>query len=293
MINRSLMQQIFQNRVSGASLLQYLKMLLLQFGYQNQITDNKNYLMAEGDIPIALVAHLDTVHVMEPFQFFYDEQEMVMWSPQGLGADDRAGVILILSILSEGYRPHLIFTTGEECGGVGANQLVEDYKETPFNIDFMIELDRCGSEDAVFYNCMNHSFIDYICSFGFIFEEGSFTDICILGRNWNIAAVNLSVGYYNEHTKAEYWDLFEAEETENRVINILRSKNNNSYMYVPATKENRIIRCNCGKLCYPGEYSQITTTYGLYGPMKVPFTYNVCNSCKELHEENIDQIDCF
>lgn len=290
MINRSLMQQIFQNRVSGASLLQYLKMLLLQFGYQNQITDNKNYLMAEGDIPIALVAHLDTVHVMEPFQFFYDEQEMVMWSPQGLGADDRAGVILILSILSEGYRPHLIFTTGEERGGIGANQLVEDYKETPFNIDFMIELDRCGSEDAVFYNCMNHSFIDYICSFGFIFEEGSFTDICILGRSWNIAAVNLSVGYYNEHIKAEYWDLFEAEETENRVINILRSKNNNSYMYVPATKENRIIRCNCGKLCYPGEYSQITATYG---PMKVPFTYNVCYACEELHEENIDQIDCF
>lgn len=290
MINRSLMQQIFQNRVNGASLLQYLKMLLLQFGYQNQITDNKNYLMAEGDIPIALVAHLDTVHVMEPFQFFYDEQEMVMWSPQGLGADDRAGVILILSILSEGYRPHLIFTIGEERGGIGANQLVEDYKEAPFNIDFMIELDRCGSEDAVFYNCMNHSFIDYICSFGFIFEEGSFTDICILGRNWNIAAVNLSVGYYNEHTKAEYWDLFEAEETENRVINILRSKNNNSYIYVPATKENRIIRCNCGKLCYPGEYSQITATYG---PMKVPFIYNVCNSCKELHEENIDQIDCF
>ena len=271
MINKSFMQQIFQNRVNGASLLQYLKMLLLQFGYKNQITDNKNYLMAEGDIPIALVAHLDTVHSIEPFQFFYDEKEMVMWSPQGLGADDRAGVILILSILSEGYRPHLIFTTGEEHGGIGANKLVKDYNE-------------------VFYKCMNHSFIDYICSFGFIFEEGSFTDICILGRNWNIAAVNLSVGYYNEHTKAEYWDLFEADDTITKVINILRSKNNNTYMYVPATKENRIIRCCCGKLCYPGEYDQISSTYG---PTKIPFTYNVCHSCKKLHEEEIDQIDCF
>lgn len=285
MINKNFMQQIFSYPVKGGSLLVYLKLLLSQFGYENQRTDNRNYLIAEGDIPIALVAHLDTVHAVEPFQFFYDEKEMVMWSPQGLGADDRAGVILILSILSEGYRPHLIFTTGEEHGGIGANKLVKDYNEVPFDIDFMIELDRCGSEDAVFYNCMNHSFIDYICGFGFAFEEGSFTDICILGRNWNIAAVNLSVGYYNEHTKAEYWDLFEADDTITKVINILRSKNNNTYIYVPATKDNRIIRCCCGKLCYPGEYDQITSTYG---PTKIPFVYNVCHSCKKLHEEDVD-----
>ena len=290
MVNKGFMQYIFSYPVKGSSLLAYLELLLSQFGYENQITDNKNYLIAEGDVPIALVAHLDTVHVVEPFQFFYDEKEMVMWSPQGLGADDRAGVILILSILSEGYRPHLIFTTGEEHGGIGANKLVKDYNEVPFNIDFMIELDRCGSEDAVFYNCMNHSFIDYICSFGFTFEEGSFTDICILGQNWNIAAVNLSVGYYNEHTKAEYWDLFEADDTITKVINILRSKNSNTYIYVPATKDNRIIRCSCGRLCYPGEYDQITSTYG---PTKIPFVYNVCHSCKKLHEEDIDQIDYF
>lgn len=290
MINKGFMQYIFSYPVKGSSLLAYLKLLLSQFGYENQITDNKNYLIAEGDIPIALVAHLDTVHVVEPFQFFYDEKEMVMWSPQGLGADDRAGVILILSILSEGYRPHLIFTTGEEHSGIGANKLVKDYNEVPFDIDFMIELDRCGSEDAVFYDCMNLSFIDYICSFGFTFEEGSFTDICILGQNWNIAAVNLSVGYYNEHTKAEYWDLFEADDTITKVINILRSKNSNTYIYVPATKDNRIIRCSCGRLCYPGEYDQITSTYG---PTKIPFTYNVCHSCKKFHEEDIDQIDYF
>jgi hypothetical protein len=285
MVNKGFMQYIFSYPVKGSSLLAYLKLLLSQFGYENQITDNKNYLIAEGDIPIALVAHLDTVHAIEPFQFFYDEKEMVMWSPQGLGADDRAGVILILSILSEGYRPHLIFTTGEEHGGIGANKLVKDYNEVPFNIDFMIELDRCGSEDAVFYNCMNLSFIDYICSFGFTFEEGSFTDICILGQNWNIAAVNLSIGYYNEHTKAEYWDLFEADDTITKVINILRSKNSNTYIYVPATKDNRIIRCSCGRLCYPGEYDQITS---IYGPTKIPFTYNVCHFCKKLHEEDID-----
>ena len=62
------------------------------------------------------------------------------------------------------------------------------------------------------------------------------------------------------------------------------------YMYVPATKGNRIIRCSCRKLCYPGEYDQIILTYG---PTKIPFTYNVCHSCKKFYEEDTNQIDYF
>ena len=42
MIDRSFMQTIFQKRTSGADLLQYLKMLLSQFGYKNKITDDKS-----------------------------------------------------------------------------------------------------------------------------------------------------------------------------------------------------------------------------------------------------------
>lgn len=46
-----------------------------------------------------------------------------MWSPQGLGADDRAGIFAIIQIIKSGLRPHIILTTDEEVGGVGADLL--------------------------------------------------------------------------------------------------------------------------------------------------------------------------
>lgn len=278
------LRDVFSQRPKGSSLMEYMNMLLYQFGYRDMIMDTGyNYLLAKGDIDIALVAHLDTVHEVSPYDIFYDKEQKVMWSPQGLGADDRAGATLILNILEQGLRPHIILTTGEEKGCIGASQLVQDYPEPPFNIRFMIELDRSGSNDAVFYDCMNHSFIDYITTFGFEFDEGSFTDIVVLGEEWNVAAVNLSVGYYYEHSKSEYWDLAEAEVTLDRVIEILNdTSNTNSYIFVPITKENRIIKCGCGKICRPGEY---TVTSWVDDRTNATFCYPVCFECAEYADD--------
>ena len=257
----------------------------------DQVIIRDKFIVAIGNTPIGLVAHLDTVHTRPPINFFYDQEQQVLWSPQGLGADDRAGVYAIIQIVEAGYRPHIILCKDEEIGGKGADAVIQMFPQYPFeNLKCLIELDRSGKQDCVFYDCDNEDFVKYIEQFGFKEDIGSFSDISILAPQWEVAAVNLSIGYYNEHTKAEYWDLFEADDTITKVINILRSKNNNTYMYIPATKDNRIIRCFCGKLCYPGEYDQITSTYG---PTKMPFKYNVCHSCKKLHEEGIDQIDYF
>ena len=57
----------------------------------NNVIFTKDYLVAIGDIPIALVAHLDTVFKTPVSKLYYDRQEGVLWSPDGLGADDRAG----------------------------------------------------------------------------------------------------------------------------------------------------------------------------------------------------------
>ena len=81
--------------------------------------------MATGDIPIALVAHMDTVFKKPPEEIFFDQKHNVMWSPQGLGADDRAGVFAIVQIVRSGLKPHVIFTTDEECGALGAMALAK------------------------------------------------------------------------------------------------------------------------------------------------------------------------
>lgn len=87
-----------------------------------------------------------------------------------------------------------------------------------------MEIDRRGYNQAVFYNCGNKEFKDYILSFGFEEEYGTFSDISVLSPAYDIASVNLSAGYYNEHTKQEYIDLNDLQHTINLVIKILKDK---------------------------------------------------------------------
>lgn len=170
----------------------------------NDIIITDEYIFAEGDAPIGLVAHLDTVFDRPPQSIFYDNMKSVMWSPDGLGADDRAGVYSIIQILKMGFRPTVILLTDEEKGGLGASIFIEDFPHPPKKLKYLIELDRQDSDDCVFYNCWNREFIDYVESFSFITNFGSFSDISFICPVWGIAGVNLSIGYYNEHTYCEF-----------------------------------------------------------------------------------------
>lgn len=164
-----------------------------------------DYAYAEGDIPICLVAHIDTVFSGPPKEIYYDKEAGIMWSPQGLGADDRAGVFAIISIIQSGLHPHVIFTTDEEFGGLGAKWLVYDHPQCPFEkCNYLLELDRHGTNDAVFYDCVNDDFIDYIeDNTGYLYTIGLYSDIVELAPKWGMSAVNLSVGYFDEHMEIE------------------------------------------------------------------------------------------
>lgn len=161
-----------------------------------------SFVCAIGDTPICLVAHLDTVHKTAPNEMYYDREENVIWSPNGLGADDRAGVYAIMTLIKRGLRPTVLFTWDEEIGGVGAQNAatVLNLEDT---VDFCIELDRRGKNDSVYYDCDNPDFEEYINGFGFETAIGSFSDICFLCPEWKVAGVNLSIGYVNEHTAKE------------------------------------------------------------------------------------------
>lgn len=169
--------------------------------YKNVIIE-KEYIVAIGDIPIALVAHMDTVFYNQPTEIFYDRCKGVLWSPDGLGADDRAGIFAILQIIQSGLRPSVILTTDEEIGCVGAQKLAKKKCPIPF-LRYMIQLDRRGTNDCVFYDCANGDFIKFIENYGFVETKGLGSDISFLSPGWGICGVNLSVGYINEHSTSE------------------------------------------------------------------------------------------
>ena len=115
---------------------------LIKSKYDNVIA-TKDYIIAIGDIPIALVAHMDTVFKFPVSDLYYDQKKGVLWSPEGLGADDRAGIFAIIKILQDGLRPSIILTTGEEEGGVGACAICEKYPECDFSSWDMPTGEKC------------------------------------------------------------------------------------------------------------------------------------------------------
>lgn len=189
------------------------------------------YIYVKGEIPVVLVAHFDTVHKIAPTDntMFHDLEKNVIWSIDGIGGDDRCGVFSILDILSQGYRPHVMFTWDEEIGCVGstemANTLVDYFgdkvEEGLSEINFAIQLDRQGFGEAVYYNLDNIEFENYISKFGFKTEWGSYTDICKICPEFKFAGVNVSAGYINEHSNRELIFVDEVFSTQSKIIEIL------------------------------------------------------------------------
>lgn len=259
---------------------------LHQRGYQ-RVWSTKDYIMAEGNIPICLIAHMDTVFSSLPREFFYDQEQKVLWSPTGAGFDDRAGIYAIISILEDtNYYPSVIFLDQEEHGGIGARALIHRFKKCPFACNALIELDRANFNDSVFYDCDNKAFEKYINKFGFKTNWGTFSDISVIAPAWGIAAVNLSIGYVDEHFATERLYTKQCDKTIKRVTNILRDINDKGipfFKYIPFIYQNYHsytptgffdnMCLMCGKELKEGEtYYRITDKNDEY-------SYNVCKDC--------------
>ena len=181
---------------------------LLSAGYTDVVVGD-GYIYAKGTVPVLLTAHMDTVHKepVKDFYEYYDEnkKQHIISSPQGIGGDDRCGVYMILEIIKE-HKCSVLFCEDEEIGGVGGRkfcktELINELKD----MKYLIELDRKGKNDAVFYDCDNDDFTKFIeDNTGFKLNYGSFSDISNLSPACKVASVNLSCGYYNAHQTSEY-----------------------------------------------------------------------------------------
>jgi hypothetical protein len=206
-------------KMTQKQLKQYLTQELKQLGYK---PINKNgFLYAEGSAPVMLVAHLDTVHSQTPQLFLYSKDNRFITSPTGIGGDDRCGIYMMLEIIKT-HKCHILFTEDEEIGGVGAKLFTKSNIKP--NINYMIELDRQGSNDCVYYDDENSEFHKYISDFGFKKEHGSFSDISFIAPSLGISAVNISCGYYDAHTLREKIDLKVITTNIKRVKEIISTK---------------------------------------------------------------------
>ncbi|MFZ3588885.1 M20/M25/M40 family metallo-hydrolase [Bacillus sp. DJP31] len=169
---------------------------------------------------ILLNAHLDTVDVFEEGRIIMKDGPIWSSSRGILGADDRAGVTILLQLAerlssnSFNGKVKFIFTVEEEMGLIGASN-IDDY--FLWDVDAAFVVDRRGTGDIV-TSCGGYiPFCDE--SYGLFIEETAINRglsgwKCTKGgssdtRIWaahGIQSVNLSVGYQREHTSEETLD---------------------------------------------------------------------------------------
>lgn len=190
------------------------------------------YVYAQGTFPVLLVAHLDTVHKELPNPILYDMEKDTYYSPNGIGGDDRCGVYMILEIIRK-YDCSVLFCEDEEKGCIGAKKFAKTDLIQELKFNYAIELDRKGSNDAVFYDCDNPDFTEFITKEFYEEAYGSFTDICTVAPVIGCAAVNLSCGYYAAHTDKEYVLVSEMERSIQEVCKLLeRTTEDDKFEYI-------------------------------------------------------------
>ncbi len=167
-----------------------------------------DWIYVNNSSPIMLVAHIDTVTRNRKLKFRV-KHNRISARNSVLGADDRAGIYAIMEILNlckttGTPMPSILFTNYEESGLIGVNVFI-DAKVMEKNMNLFIELDRRGSNEYVYYDfIMPKEVKSYIESFGYTSHIGSMSDVLSLTEEYKVPHVNLSVGYYNQHTENEY-----------------------------------------------------------------------------------------
>lgn len=201
-------------RMTQPEVKRYMKHYLSNKKYE--VVDEDGFLYAKGDVPVLLIAHMDTVHKEQCKKIISENGKLS--SPQGIGGDDRCGVFIIMNIIKS-LHCSVLLCEDEEIGCKGAHKFTDaTYERTDENsnvivekyiknldVNYMVEFDRRGNNDAVFYSCDNKDFINFVeDSTNFKFAYGSCSDISVLMPAAKLSAVNLSCGYYKAHTTEEY-----------------------------------------------------------------------------------------
>ncbi len=182
-------------------------------GFGNRIL----VIPGDGD-SIIWTSHVDTVHYDGGTQKIRLKNDVITLSKRSrsncLGADDGAGIWLMLEMIAIGKPGIYIFHRAEECGGVGSNYVVQNMISLSERAKCVISLDRYGYDSVITDQCGMTASREFAESLAAALDieslrpddTGLFTDSAnyadMIGE-----CTNLSVGYFGHHTLNESLDL--------------------------------------------------------------------------------------
>lgn len=129
----------------------------------------------------------------------------------GLGHDDKAGNLLALMALKTLPAVKCLFTTDEEIGGLGAGRADLAFFQ---DCAFALQADRnayAGPELITYSGGLDIAGADFVSAarplmdqYNFEESRGIYTDVNVLkSGGLDISAVNLTAGYFDEHSDSE------------------------------------------------------------------------------------------
>ena len=173
-------------------------------------------------------AHVDTVHSYSGRQVVeYDTDMNILFKPSTkreqfgdcLGADDGAGIWLLLQMIDAGVPGTYMFHYGEERGGIGSSDIAEYHPEFLAKFDRAIAFDRKGTTDVITHQGMGRCCSDKFArdlsdalnaagsklsmapdNGGIFTDTANYTEIIP-------ECTNISCGYESAHTSAEFLDV--------------------------------------------------------------------------------------
>jgi di/tripeptidase len=175
-----------------------------------------------------VISHTDTVHNIDTIniseEMLPNAQREIKLSykayndqgkPTGIGGDDKCGVFACLTLLQELPYLKAAFFVSEETGCHGSLKASEDFFS---NVGYGIQFDapenwmiteKCFGQvlfdreteffetcDKVLTEGMNQNDMEYMVH--------PYTDVYALRGKFDFSCINISIGYYNYHTKNEY-----------------------------------------------------------------------------------------
>jgi hypothetical protein len=177
-----------------------------------------NYFISIGNSRTIFASHLDTVSKKREKVTHFIEGDIIKTDgTTTLGADDKAGVSVMLYMIANEIPGLYYFFIGEEVGCIGSGKAAASISDFKGKYDRIISFDRRGTESVITHQswsrCCSDSFGDALASelnkSGLSYKKddgGVYTDsaefVDIIPE-----CTNLSVGYYKEHTFDEHQNI--------------------------------------------------------------------------------------
>jgi len=202
-----------------------------------------NYYYLIGNTRTAFTCHLDTVsNVRVDVNHKVSDGKVGTDGKSILGADDKAGMVVLLYMIEKKVPGLYCFFIGEESGCIGSSQA--NNLNMFCEIDRMISFDRRGTKSIITHQsgkrCCSNSFAESVSNqykkngMDMILDDGGvYTDSAEFVKTIS-ECTNISVGYYNEHTTSEYQDI-------NHLIRICLTSSKVNWETLPTIRDKSIV----------------------------------------------------